>query len=273
MSHDPTDLDGTSVALLDAKTREHTVRTRYRRPASSAGEEDEMVLKYLPLVKQVVGRLLMNLPSHVDKEDLHSAGLIGLLDAIRNYDPTCGSSVETYARIRIRGAVFDEMRRMHWVPRSVHDKANKIQSAIQELEQIKGAPPADVDVARSLKIPLHEYFQWLEECKPVTFVHLDATCDNDGDEGPSYEQQIPDESQQNPGDIATRRDLVELIARRIGQMPEMHRKVLALYYFEDLRLREIAAAFGLTESRICQIHSEAVLSLRAFLARCNLVTA
>ena len=273
MSHDPTDLDGTSVALLDTKTRQHAVRTRYRKATCSATEEDELVLKHLPLVKQVVGRLAMNLPTHVDKEDLYSAGLIGLLDAIRNYDPTCGSSLETYARIRIRGAVFDELRRMHWVPRSVHDKSNKIQVAIQELEQVKGAPPSDAEVARALKISLNEYYQWLEECKPVTFIHLDAACDNDGEEGPSYEQQIPDESQQNPGDIMVRRDMVELIARRLNLMPEMHSKVLALYYFEDLRLREIAEAFGLTESRICQIHSEAVLSLRAFLARCSLTTA
>ena len=272
MSSDPIDLDGPSVAVLDVKTREHTVRSRYRKAACSATEEDELVHKHLPLVKQVVGRLAMNLPSHVDKEDLYSAGLIGLLDAIRNYDPACGSSLETYARIRIRGAVFDELRRMHWVPRSVHDKANKIQSTIQELEQAKGTPPTDIEVANALKISLNEYSRWLEECKPATFIHLDATCNND-DDGFSYEQQIPDESQENPGDIATRRDLVELIARRLDQMPEMHRKVLALYYFEDLRLREIAAAFGLTESRICQIHSEAILSLRAFLARCNPKTA
>jgi RNA polymerase sigma factor FliA len=273
MNHDTIDLDGTSVAILDTKTREHTVRRRYQKAACGATEEDELVQKNLPLVKQVVGRLAMNLPSHVDKEDLHSAGLIGLLDAIRNYDPTCGSSLETYARIRIRGAVFDELRRMHWVPRSVHDKANKIQNAIQQLEHVHGTPPADTEVARALKISLHEYYQWLEECKPVTFIHLDATSDNSEDDGIPYEQQIPDESQENPGDIATRRDLVELVARRLDQMPEMHRKVLALYYFEDLRLREIAAAFGLTESRICQIHSEAMLSLRAFLARCHLTTA
>ncbi len=269
MSHDAIDLDGSSIAVLDVKTREHVVRSRYQNVTCTATEEDELVRKYLPLVKQVVGRLAMNMPSHVDKDGLHSAGLIGLLGAIRNYDPTCGSSLETYARIRIRGAVFDELRRMHWVPRSVHVKANKIQVTIQELEQAKGAPPADVEVAKALKIPLDEYHQWLEECKPATFIHLDATCDKNGDDGPSYEEQIPDESQESPDDIATRRDLIQFIARRLDQMPEMHRKVLALYYFEDLRLREIAAAFCLTESRICQIHSEAILSLRAFLAKGN----
>ncbi|MFZ2641232.1 MAG: FliA/WhiG family RNA polymerase sigma factor [Verrucomicrobiia bacterium] len=269
MSHDAIDSNESSVAVLDVKVREHAVRSRYQKVACTATEEDELVRQYLPLVKQVVGRLAMNLPSHVDKEDLYSTGLIGLLDAIRNYDPTCGASLETYARIRIRGAVFDGLRRMQWMPRSVHDKAGKIQDTIQKLEQAKGEPPTDVEVANTLKIPLAEYHQWLEECKPVTFIHLDAACNSEGEDGPSCAEQIPDESQESPDEIATRNDLIQLIARRLDQMPEMHRKVLALYYFEDLRLREIAAAFGLTESRICQIHSEAILSLRAFLAKNN----
>ncbi len=269
MSHDAIDLNESQVAVLDVKTREHAVRSRYQKVTSTDTEEDELVRQYLPLVKQVVGRLAMNLPSHVDKEDLYSTGLIGLLDAIRNYNPTCGASLETYARIRIRGAIFDGLRRMQWMPRSVHDKASKIQDTIQALEQAKGEPPDDVEVAKALKIPITEYHQWLEECKPVTFIHLDAACNSDGEDGPSCAEQIPDETQESPGSIASRNDLIQLITRRLDQMPEMHRKVLALYYFEDLRLREIAAAFGLTESRICQIHSEAILSLRAFLSKSN----
>lgn len=267
MSYDTTSLEESSVAVVDVKTREHAVRSCYKQAAHGGSEEDELVQKHLPLVKQVVGRVAMTLPSHVDKEDLHSAGLIGLLNAIRHYDPTCGTAFETYARIRIRGAVFDELRRMHWVPRSVHDKANKIQEAMQELEQAKGAPPTDEEVAKALKITLKEYRQWLDDVRPATLVRLDAPCDEQNDGGLSYEEQIPDESQEDPGDLAARRDLIQLIVQRLGQMPDMQRKVLALYYLEDMRLREIAAAFKLTESRICQIHAEAILSLRAFLAK------
>lgn len=236
----------------------------YVTPGSAA--ESELVERYLPLVKTVVGRVAINLPSHVNLDDLNSAGLVGLLNAVRNFDPEGGSSFESYARVRIRGAVLDELRRLDWVPRSVHDKARRVQTAIQELEQKNGQVPTPAQVARALDLTPREYEDLLEEIRPATFVCLDAAPGPDGesDSDASRYETVADESQEDPVDTTSRRELSRLIAERITHLPEMQRKVLALYYFEDLRLREIAEVFGVTESRICQIHSQAVLSIRAY---------
>jgi RNA polymerase sigma factor for flagellar operon FliA len=239
---------------------------RYHAKSDPDAEED-VVQQYLPLVRTVIGRLAMTLPSHVCMEDLYSAGLVGLLQAVRNFDPKAGASFETFARFRIRGAVFDELRRMDWVPRLVHDKARKIQSAMGELEQKLQRPPSEDEMARTLKISKEEYQAWLDEIRPATFVCLDAANHPDsGDASPQYES-IADDSQEDPSDGTSRRELKKLIFERITHLPDIQRKVLALYYLEDLRLREIAEAFGLTESRISQIHSQAILAIRSYIER------
>src|SRR3989454_5439256 len=150
------------------------------RPGSA--KEEQLVEQYLPLVKNVVGRLAMTLPPHVDGEDLYSAGLGGLLSAIRQYDPTAGTAFETYGRLRIRGAVFDELRRMDWVPRSVHTKARKVQAMMQKIEQCKGRVATEEEMAKALNITESEYGQWLDEIKPATFVCLDAALNTDRDD-------------------------------------------------------------------------------------------
>jgi RNA polymerase sigma factor for flagellar operon FliA len=230
--------------------------------------EAELVEKHLPLVKTVVGRLAMTLPPHVDGDDLYSAGLTGLLSAVRQFDPEAGTAFETYARLRIRGAVLDELRRMDWVPRSVHSKARKIQAVMQEIEQRKGRVATEQEMAKALKISVAEYNEWMEEVRPATFVCLDAAFNNNEfDDSVSQYESLADPRQENPMDGAFKHEVAKLIAERLKQLPEMQRKVLALYYFEDLRLREIAEAFGLTESRICQIHAQAILAIKAYLQK------
>lgn len=240
-------------------------KTRSTRPGSVA--EAQMVEKYIPLVRSVVGRLAMSLPPHVDGEDLFSAGLNGLLNAVRQYNPKAGTAFETYARLRIRGAVFDELRRMDWVPRSVHTKARKVQAIMNQLEQAKGRAATDEEVAHALKIPLAEYRQWMEQIRPATFVCLDAAFNNESDDSVSQYDSLADQRQESPLDGTFKREVSALLTERMKQLPEMQRKVLALYYFEDMRLREIAEAFGLTESRICQIHAQAVMSIKAYLQK------
>ncbi len=264
---DPTET--TEVAWQHRPVPAAELWQRYRSDAAPAGgmPEEQLIKEYLTLVKAVVGRLAMALPSHVDADDLHSAGLVGLLNAVRNYDANAGTSFETYARIRIRGAVFDELRKLDWVPRSVHNKARKIQFALREVEQRHGRIPNDQEVARELNIPLAEYHRWLVDVRPATFVCLDAAPNGDSDDGATNYDSVADISAESPETEATRREMADLIAARIQQLPEMQRKVLALYYFEDMRLREIAEAFGVTESRICQIHSQAILSIKAHLKR------
>jgi RNA polymerase sigma factor for flagellar operon FliA len=229
--------------------------------------EGELVEKYVPLVRNVVGRLAMTLPPHVDGEDLYSAGLTGLLSAVRQYNPNAGTSFETYARLRVRGAVFDELRRMDWVPRSVHTKARKVQGVMHEIEQKKGRMATEQEMAAALKLSVPEYRQWLEEIRPATFVCLDAAFNNDFDDSVSQYESLADQRQEDPLDGTFRREMARVIADRLQELPEMQRKVLALYYFEDMRLREIAEAFGLTESRICQIHAQGILAIKAFLLK------
>jgi RNA polymerase sigma factor FliA len=248
--------------LPDTKPTAHELWQRYHTDGPGSTLEEDLVKKYLPLVKTVVGRLAITLPPHVETEDLYSAGLVGLLSAVRQYDPKIGTAFEPYARLRIRGAVLDELRRMDWVPRSVHAKARKVQSVMGELEQRKGRLPTDEEVAAALNLPLGEYQQLLDEIRPATYICLDAVPASDGEEELSEHETLADESQRDAGVKVLRQELSRLIAERIEQLPEIHRKVLALYYFEDYRLREIAAICGLCESRICQIHTQAILSIR-----------
>jgi len=209
----------------------------------------------------------MTLPEHVSHDDLRSAGLIGLLQTLRNFDPTCGTAFETYARIRIRGAMLDELRRMDWVPRTIHEKARKIQEAMARLEQKLGRTPDEVQVARELGMSLPQYIELLDEVRPVAFVCLDSVgSSEDADSGSLYEV-IADTTEENPVDQVSQRELKKIIFERLKELPEIQRKVLALYYVEDLHLREIAEVFGLTESRICQIHSQAILAIRGYMQR------
>ena len=267
MTSSPTICEEPAISPKERRQTRDELWKRYKRARLGGPVENELVQQYLPLVKNAVGRMAMTLPSHVDLEDLNSAGLVGLLNAIRNFDSTTGASFETYARFRIRGSMFDELRRMDWVPRSVHDKARKVQAAIQKLEQKKGSAPSEEQVAKELKLPLDVYQTWLIEIRPATYICLDAARNADSDNSPSQYESIPDATQENPMDGASRHELTELIAERLEHLPEMQRKVLALYYFEDLRLREIAEVFGVTESRISQIHAQAILSIKSYLNR------
>jgi RNA polymerase sigma factor for flagellar operon FliA len=239
---------------------------RYHQQADTH-TENALVEQYLPLVRAAVGRLAITLPEHVDADDLHSAGLIGLLQSLRNYDPASGTSFEVYARRRIRGAMLDELRRMDWVPRTVHEKARRIQTVINQLEQRLGRTPTESETAREMNIPVAEYSRLLDEIRPAAFVCLDAACPSQGGESGNLYDIVPNADEDGPVEQVSKRELKQVILARLKELPEMQRKVLALYYGEDLHLREIAEVFGLTESRICQIHSQAILSIRAYLQR------
>jgi len=260
------ELEPAPVSAEKRRANQRELWRRYSRSGPGSDLENTMVEEYLPLVRTVVGRLAMTLPSHVNSDDLHSAGLVGLLNALRRYNPDCGTSFETYARVRIRGAVFDELRRMDWVPRSVHEKAKRIEKTMQELTQRQGGLPTDQAMAKALNMSLEDYETLVEEVRPTTYLCLDSVQGPEGEHGSGYEL-IADESQVDPEAWAASREMAAMIEERINRLPTMQRKVLALYYFEDMRLREIAEAFGVTESRICQIHSQAILAIKALLQK------
>jgi RNA polymerase sigma factor FliA len=262
-----TSLGTTSETIAVAANPGPTAQELWRRYHKRADTDSENALieKYLSLVSSIVARLAMTLPDHVDQDDLYSAGLVGLLQALRNYDPTCGASFETYALTRVRGAMLDELRKMDWVPRTVHEKARKIQNAMAQLEQKLGHAPTETQMAKALNLSMHDYGKLLNEIRPAAFICLD-TISSEDDTGDLYEV-VANTADESPLEQISHRELKHVILERLKELPEMQRKVLALYYGEELHLREIAEAVGLTESRICQIHAQAILSVRAYLQR------
>jgi RNA polymerase sigma factor FliA len=252
------------IAILTAPPQVKVASNKYRvQPGSPA--ESRLVEEYLPLVKHVVGRMSMNLPAHIDLQEIYSSGLVGLLQAVRQFDPEGGSSFESYARVRIRGAILDEMRKMDWVPRSIHEKARKVQIVMERLEQINGRTPTTTEIASALELTPEQYDELLTQIKPATFICLDACITSEENGETLRHEMIADEDQDTPDMSADRKELARIIGERLEKLPPMQRKVLALYYFEDMRLREIAEAVGLTESRICQIHSQAILAIKNYI--------
>lgn len=163
--------------------------------------------------------------------------------------------------------MLDELRRMDWVPRTIHEKARKIQNTMAQLEQKLGGTPTEAQMAKALDMSVTEYAELLDEVRPAAFVCLDSAGSSEDNESGSLYEVIADSSEDGPMEQASRRELKAVILERLKELPEIQRKVLALYYVEDLHLREIAEVFGLTESRICQIHSQAILSVRSYMQR------
>ena len=255
-----------SPSTVDETTSGSTVWRAYQGVSAKPLDERELIERYLPLVRNVVDRIKLNLPAHVDADDLYSVGVTGLIAAVRKYDPTQDNTFAAYATMRIRGAVLDELRRLDWCPRRARAKARKIKEVISDIEQSTGAQASDEEIQQRLGLSTKEYNRWMEEARPVTFVAIDGSSDDDH-EGASLHEVIADENNVLARDRMEHDELLQLMAQRIQLLPDIPRKILAMYYFENMRLAEIAKVFGLTESRICQIHSQTVLSLRASLQR------
>jgi RNA polymerase sigma factor for flagellar operon FliA len=236
----------------------------YRNGPAAADSEDAFLKAHLPLVARIIERMKVALPSHVDIEDLRSAGVIGLVQAARQYSANHGSSFSTYATLRIRGAVLDELRRMDWMPRRARTKAKALKEAVNQLEQQLGRTATEAEVAEAMSLSSEEYADLLDEVRPLTCVELDGLASEEDDETTLHDV-IADQSLVSAPAELERKELLALLAARIQALPEMQKKVLALYYYEDMRLAEIAQIFGVTESRICQIHTQAVIGLRNYL--------
>jgi RNA polymerase sigma factor FliA len=226
-------------------------------------QQNELIELHLPLVRRVLERIRRTLPRHIDCEDLHSVGVTGLIAAAQRFDPAQHQTFPGYACLRIRGAILDELRRLDWCPRRTRARTRKINSEIQLAEQSLGRVPTDAEMSARLGMPLPEYAKWREASKPVQFVPLDYAADGDDAGRGSLHEVIADDRHVCVRDSMEKDELLELMAERIQSLPDVQKRILAMYYFEGMRLAEIAAVFGRTESRISQIHAQAVTTLRA----------
>jgi len=221
-------------------------------------DSNKLVVLHEPLVKRIAYHLMSRLPASVQADDLIQAGMIGLIEASRKFDPDQGASFETYAGIRIRGAMLDEIRRTDWTPRSVHRKAREVAEAVRRIENEKGRDARDIEVAEAMGLPLDEYHKILQDstgCRIFSFE----------DPGILGEEGMPEPGRHTdqPLEQLQKNDFKQGLAQEIKGLPERERLVMALYYDEELNLREIGDILGVSESRVCQIHGQALIRLRA----------
>jgi RNA polymerase sigma factor FliA len=235
----------------------------YRR-TNDQGLRDRLILTYAPLVKYVAGRLGSGLPAHVDEGDLVSYGLLGLIGAIERYDLERDIKFETYALARIKGAIIDELRALDWVPRSVRSRAREIERAIGEIEAKTGRAPTDEEIAAKVGISEEALDESLSDISRSSIGALDElwSVSGEGDQI-SLLDTIEDTTGARPADALDETETKELIADAISRLPEREKLVVTLYYYEELTLREIGEVLGVTESRVSQLHTKAILRLKS----------
>jgi RNA polymerase sigma factor for flagellar operon FliA len=219
---------------------------------------------HLPRVGSIVERIRRRLPSTIEIDDLYSIGVTGLVAAARNYRPAQERSFGRYANTRIQGAILDELRRMDCMSRINRSKAKRLGRAISKLEQEQGGSVCQVSLCTEMHLTEGELAELQEDVREVRFISFDE--DQGKSEGQSLHDIIPDESWVSALEVLERKEVLSLLAQRIAELPEIQKKVLAMYYYENMKLSEIAACFGLTDSRICQIHTRTVGVLRNYLA-------
>ncbi len=229
---------------------------------------EELVRRHAGLVKLIASRIGGHLPEHVDREDLISAGILGLLKAIDRYDPSRGVKFETYATPVIRGEIMEALREKDWAPRTIRRRARELAEAVARLEARLGRPPTGEEIAAELGVTVEEYEKILKDTSQaalLSFEELFATDDEDGNSTRHAEPAAdPDE---DPLALLEREELKRIIAEAVDNLPEREKYVVALYYQEGMTLKEIGEVLGVTESRVCQIHSQAMARLRAAVLR------
>ena len=230
-----------------------------------ASLKEQIVLEHAPLIRYIVNRIAVRLPSNIDLDDLHNTGVIGLMDAIDKYDPDKNCKFKTYAEFRIKGAILDQLRSLDWVPRSVRQKSRRMERAYGEVEQRLGRSASEEEVADSLGLQLDKFHELMNQVRGISLVNLEELRGNggDGDRAGTFADVVEDVHSENPFATLKLSETKHLIADTIGALPEKERLVVSLYYYEDLNMKEIGQILGITESRVCQIHTKAVLRLRA----------
>jgi len=226
---------------------------------------EQIVLEHAPLIRYIVNRIAVRLPSHIDLDDLHNTGVIGLMDAIEKYDPEKNCKFKTYAEFRIKGAILDQLRSLDWVPRSVRQKGRKLEKAYGEVEQRLGRSANEDEVADSLGLELDKFHTLINQVRGISLVNLEEIrgTNSDGDRAGTFADIIEDVHSENPFASLKLMETKHVISDTIGSLPEKERLVISLYYYEDLNMKEIGNILGITESRVCQIHTKSVMRLRS----------
>ncbi len=221
---------------------------------------EKIILEYAPLVKLVAGRLSMYLGYNVEYDDLVGYGVFGLIDAIDKYDNMKVVKFETYASLRIRGAILDQIRKMDWIPRTIRQKQKKIDAAIKEIENEKGRAATDEEIAKSLGISDEEYLSWQSQMKVTGVVSLDEFMES-GTEAPA--QQNSQQRFETPEEVIEKEEMKKVLGQALELLTEKEKKVILLYYYEDLTLKEISNVLEVSESRISQLHTRALQKLKS----------
>lgn len=225
--------------------------------SNNYGSED-LVTAHAELVKRIAHHLAARLPSTVDVNDLMQSGMVGLLEAASNFDASRGASFETYAGIRIRGAMLDDIRKHDWTPRSVHHKYRRVAQAVNEIESETGRQASAEEVAKRIDVSIDEYHKILADSAGSRLFSFEETL-----EEPTLQRKPPSSDAPRPDEELYQTQFRERLAGSIDQLPERERLVLSLYYEQELNMKEIGAVLDVSESRVCQIHGQAVIRLRA----------
>jgi RNA polymerase sigma factor for flagellar operon FliA len=229
-------------------------------------KKDELVREYAPLIKFIAQKIAVRLPSNIELDDLISAGVIGLMDAFDKYDVSRDNKFKTYAEFRIRGAMLDELRAQDWVPRSIRDKSKLLERTIVQLESDLGRPASDEELAVSLGMTIDEYHDLVNQVRPISLLPIDHAATFSNTDKKSIMDLLEGSRTNSPFNQLNVKNIKEVVASAIEGLPERQRLVLSLYYYEDLNLKEIGEVLRVTESRVSQLHAQAVIRLRAKLA-------
>lgn len=254
---------------LGNREQENTKQLWYNyKTKKDLNAREQLILRYIHLVKYVAGRLAVSLKGYFEVDDLVSAGIYGLINAVDRFDPDRGIRFETFALARIRGAIIDWLRSTNWIPQSVRSKAKKLEKALVELEKTLGRPPEERELADYLGLDLESLNRLLHEVAPSTLISFDEYLRrSEGEEGLSPEELIADANSINPAEHIELEEIKRMLSEAIERLPEKEKLVITLYYYEGLTMKEIGHVLSLSESRISQLHTKAILRLRGRLSR------
>jgi len=224
--------------------------------------KETLILKYLPIVKYVANRMLLNLPSSVEYNDLVSAGVVGLIGSLDRFDLNQGVKFETFVLPRIKGAILDELRTLDWAPRSLRSKARMLDKAVGELERELGRSATNIEVADRLEMDCDEYYYLQKEINSTALLSLDGAIHEDAEVGSCMYDVVENQLAENPLSNIENREFKRILIDIIDRLPEQEKLVISLYYYEELTLREIGQVMDITESRVSQIHTKAISNLK-----------